>query len=53
VWSQYWKEKCNDLTWHDNQEIVFKKKIKKLKTKTTATTTRLSEPAWNKQKKLP
>jgi hypothetical protein len=25
-WSQYWKEKCNDLTWHDNQEIVSRKK---------------------------
>jgi hypothetical protein len=30
-WSQYWKEKCNDFTWHNNQEIVFKKKKKKKK----------------------
>jgi hypothetical protein len=24
-WSQCWKEKCIDLTWHDDREVVFRK----------------------------
>jgi hypothetical protein len=24
-WSQYWKNKCQDLIWHENKEIIFKK----------------------------
>ncbi len=38
------KKKCIDLTWHDNQEVIFRKK-NLLKTKTIATTSRLLELA--------
>ncbi len=30
-WSQYWKGKCTNLTWHDDQEVIFKKNCKKQK----------------------
>jgi hypothetical protein len=24
-WSQYWRNTCTNLVWHENQEIVFRK----------------------------
>jgi len=27
-WSQYWRNTCRNLVWHENQEFIFRKNIK-------------------------
>jgi hypothetical protein len=43
-WTEHWNKKCTYLTWHGNQEILFRKKL--LKKKST-TTSRVLEPTSN------
>ncbi len=45
-WTTYWNNKCRDLTWHENQEMLFNFFL--LKTKKSTTTSRVLEPASKK-----